>query len=226
MNTDNTQQIKVWDGFVRFFHWALVSLIALLYFSGEEGWMAIHFIAGFSVLTLVSTRLIWGLIGSDTAKLSHLFHGPKAVWQSIKYGKQTIGHNPAGSYMVLLFFTLVLAQAVSGLMTTDDILTDGPLVSVVDSSWVELASSLHRLIFDGLLIAIGLHIVAIVIYRLRGKPLVKAMITGKMNTTTAVTSEQEAINMKSGWVAFVMWLVLEAIILSTWGLESLKTLLG
>ena len=226
MTTNNTQPIKVWDGFVRFFHWALVSLIGLLYFSGEEGWMAIHFIAGFSVLTLVITRLIWGLIGSDTAKLTHLIHGPKAVWQSIRYAKQTIGHNPAGSYMVLLFFVLVLAQAVSGLMTTDDILTDGPLVSVVDSAWVEQASSLHRLIFDGLLIAIGLHILAIIIYRLRGKPLVKAMITGKMNTSAAAPISADTINMKSGWVAFLIWLVLEVIILSTWGLESLKTLIG
>ncbi|MDP4983140.1 cytochrome b/b6 domain-containing protein [Pseudoalteromonas tunicata] len=219
MITENKHQIKVWDGFVRFFHWALVGSIALLYFSGEEGWMSVHFVAGFSVLTLVLTRLIWGVIGSDTAKLSRLFHGPKAVWQSITTPSESIGHNPAGSYMVLLFLALILAQATSGLMTTDDILTEGPLVAVVDSSWVELASRLHRLIFDGLLIAIALHISAIVIYRLRGKHLVKAMVSGTMQAST-----QTVPQIKSGWIAFIIWLVLQVAIFSTWGLESFKSL--
>ena len=219
MITENKQPIKVWDGFIRFFHWALVGLIALLYFSGEEGWMSVHFVAGFSVLTLVLTRLIWGVFGSDTAKLSRLFHGPKAVWQSIVRPLETVGHNPAGSYMVLLFFGLILAQALSGLMTTDDILVEGPLVAAVDSAWVELASSLHRLIFDGLLIAIGLHISAIIIYRLRGKPLVKAMFTGRTQASASVQPQ-----IKSGWVAFGIWLVLQVIIFSTWGRESLISL--
>jgi cytochrome b len=40
-------KLKVWDGFIRSFHWLLVVAIATLYFSAEEGMMELHFVAGF-----------------------------------------------------------------------------------------------------------------------------------------------------------------------------------
>ena len=83
-------KIKVWDGFIRSFHWLLVIAIAALYFSAEEGMMELHFVAGFFTLALLVTRLIWGLIGSKTAKLSALFHSPSAALKSFK---QTVTDN-------------------------------------------------------------------------------------------------------------------------------------
>lgn len=213
------EKIKVWDGFIRFFHWSLVLLIAVLYFSGEEGWMDVHFVAGYSVLSLIIARLFWGFIGSDTAKLAALLHSPKAVLNSIKSNSYTRGHNSAGSYMVLAFFCLLLVQGVSGLMTTDDILTDGPLVQYVASSWVELASSVHKLNFDILLIAIAIHILAIVVYRIRGKNLVKPMITG-----FSAGSELKDGEMKSGWWGFLILVVTLSLVLYIWGLEPLEML--
>ena len=41
----------------------------------------------------------------------------------------------------------------------------------------------HSLFFDGLLILIGLHLVAIILYKIRGEGLVKAMISGKKEMT-------------------------------------------
>ncbi len=64
--------LKVWDGFIRCFHWFLVVSIAVLYFSIEEGMIELHFVAGFFTLALIVTRLIWGIIGSKTARLSGL----------------------------------------------------------------------------------------------------------------------------------------------------------
>jgi len=213
------QKIKVWDGFVRFFHWSLVLLIGVLYFSGEEGLMDLHFIAGYSLLSLIVARLFWGFIGSDTARLKALLHSPKSVIESIKSSSNTRGHNPAGSYMVLAFFSLLSIQGITGLLTTDDILTDGPLVQYVESSWVEVASYVHKLNFDILLYAIVLHILAIVVYRIRGKNLVKPMITG-------FSSEPyiDEVKMRTGWWGFLVLVIIVSIVFYAWGLEPVQAL--
>ena len=213
------QKVKVWDGFVRFFHWSLVLLIGVLYYSGEEGLMELHFVAGYGVLSLVIARLFWGVFGSDTAKLKALIHSPKKVIASIKHTSNTRGHNPTGSYMALVFFCLLLTQAISGLMTTDDILTDGPLVQYAESNWVELATSLHKLNFDILLYAIGLHVLAIIVYRLKGKNLVKPMITGFRHEP-----DMKMGQMKAPWWGFVVFVVILSSMLFVWGLEPLQML--
>lgn len=212
---------KVWDGFIRFFHWALVALIATLYFSAENGFMELHFVAGFSTLALLLARLIWGVIGSDTAKLSSLFHSPINAFKALKSVKsERPGHSAAGSYMVLAFFFLLLLQAISGLMTTDDIMHDGPLVAAVSSDLVELMSGLHHEVFEILLVAIALHIIAIIAYKLRGKALVPAMITGK-----TTESYKQNVKMKTGWIGFLIFVVIASGILWLWGQPSLSALL-
>lgn len=216
------QKTQVWDGFIRFFHWSMVALIALLYYSAENSLMELHFVAGFSLFSLLVTRIIWGVIGSDTAKLSALIHSPKQTFAAIKGASQDApGHNAAGSYMVIAFLILLLTQAITGLMTTDDIMYDGPLVAMVSGDLSTLASSLHRQMFDFILIAIALHICAIVVYKLKGKALVPPMITGKTSE-----SYPQSVKMKSGWIGFVIFAVLLAVLLTTWGAESVQTLLG
>ncbi|MDN3378783.1 MULTISPECIES: cytochrome b/b6 domain-containing protein [unclassified Pseudoalteromonas] len=214
-------KLKVWDGFIRSFHWLLVIAIATLYFSAEEGMLELHFVAGFFTLALLLTRFIWGVIGSKTAKLTGLIHSPLAAIKSFKLGDTKPGHGAAGSYMVITFFILIFTQLISGLMTTDDILTDGPLVQYVSSNIVEWAGWVHHRNFDLLFYAIILHISAIVIYRLKGKKLVKAMITGKAdaeqeNDHTPVT--------KAPWTAFVIFVVLLLVLMTTWGAEPLSYL--
>ncbi|ATD00050.1 cytochrome b/b6 domain-containing protein [Pseudoalteromonas spongiae] len=216
------QKTQVWDGFIRFFHWSMVALVATLYYSAENSLMEVHFVAGFTLLALLATRIIWGIIGSDTAKLSALLHSPKSTIAAFKGQQQPKpGHNAAGSYMVIAFLILLISQAVTGLMTTDDIMYDGPLVAMVSSDLSSLAGSLHHKIFDLILIAITLHIAAIVIYKLKGKALVPPMITGK----TAESYEQ-SVKMKSGWLGFAIFAVLATAILYVWGAESISTLIG
>ncbi|CAH9065418.1 hypothetical protein PSECIP111951_03708 [Pseudoalteromonas holothuriae] len=211
---------KVWDGFIRGFHWLLVIAIAALYISGEEGWLDVHFVVGFTLLALMLTRLIWGVIGSDTAKLTALLHSPKAALSAIRKSESTVGHNPAGSYMVLVFFVLIIVQLLTGLMSTDDILIEGPLVAYVPYSWSELASEFHHDNFDILLIAIALHIVAITVYRMKGKNLAKTLITGKDQDAT------HAPVMRSGKWAYLIFIGLTVLILSTWGIQPLTALFG
>jgi len=106
-------------------------------------------------------------------------------------------------------------------MSSDGILTDGPLVEYVSSDTVDFANWLHHLNFDILLYAIGLHVLAIIVYKFKGKPLVKAMITGTKelgdeNIQTKLT--------KSSWPAWVIFLGLLAVLAFSWAKEPLNYL--
>ena len=216
-------KVKVWDGFLRSFHWLLVLSIAVLYFSIEEGMIELHFLAGFFTLALISTRVIWGLIGSKTAKIKALLYSPKAVFTYFRGDKpDDVGHSAPGSYMVLLFFVLIITQLVSGLMSSDGILTDGPLAQYVSSDTIDFANWLHRSNFDILFYAIILRVVAIIAYKVKGKPLVKAMITGNKTLTT----QSSEPNTKSPWLAWGIFIILLVILMTTWGSEHLRYLLS
>jgi cytochrome b len=216
-------KVKVWDGFIRSFHWLLVLSIAVLYLSADEGMIELHFVTGFFTLALIVTRLIWGVIGSSTAKLSALIHSPKAVFKGLRAPVDSLGHSAPGSYMVLLFFILVITQLFSGLMSSDGILTDGPLVQYISSDTVDFANWLHGLNFEILLYAIGLHVLAIIVYRVKGKPLVKAMITGLKEQQDE--SKQKVV-IKAPWLPWVIFLSLLVLLAFTWAKEPLNYLLG
>jgi cytochrome b len=212
--------VKVWDGFIRGFHWLLVIGIAVLYVSGDEGWLDLHFVTGYLMLALMITRIMWGVFGSSTARLSSLFHSPKAILNALLKDQPTAGHNPAGSMMILVFFTLIFVQLFSGLMSSDDILVEGPLVQYVPYAWVELANDLHKDNIDLLLLAIGLHILAITLYSIKGKKLVKTLVTGY--SLDSVNKPQ----MRSGKLAYVIFLVLAAALMFLWGQAPFMALLN
>lgn len=213
-------KIKVWDGFIRGFHWLLVIALGVLYISGEEGWLNLHFVTGYILLALMLTRIVWGVIGSETAKLTKLINPPSTVLAAIKGKEDRVGHNAAGSLMVIAFFVLILLQLITGLFTTDDILVDGPLVQYVSYDLVELAGSIHHNNIDFLIAAIILHIAAIIIYRLKGKNLIKTLVSG-----SAESNFQQPI-IKAGWKAYSIFLVLSVILIGLWGMEPLKQLIG
>lgn len=213
-------RVKVWDSFIRGFHWLLVIALVVLYISGEEGWLELHFITGYLLLALMLARLIWGVIGSETARLSKLVNRPRQVVNALKGNEDRVGHNAAGSLMVLLFFVLILLQLVTGLFTTDDILVDGPLVKYVSYDLVELAGSIHRSNIDFIIAAIALHILAIVTYRLKGKNLIKTLVVG------STESGLKQPVMKAGWIAYIIFILLSVSFIYIWGLEPLNTLLN
>ncbi|MBY5993461.1 cytochrome b/b6 domain-containing protein [Ferrimonas balearica] len=190
-------KIQVWDKVVRVCHWGMVILLPLCWWSGEQGEMEWHQSFAYLLLALLMTRLFWGLFGSETARFSQFVRGPRQVFDYLKSWKQQRdphpGHNPAGAYMVVVMLTLLLTQLVSGLFATDDILTEGPLYSYVSSDTASWLTWLHKQNFNLILAAVGLHLTALLVYRLKGTPLVAAMITGyrrggaeapKMVTTT------------------------------------------
>jgi cytochrome b len=102
----------VWDPIVRLFHWSLVLAFIVAYATGEEE-SAIHTNAGYIILVLLLTRIIWGFIGSQHARFSDFVSSPSSAIGYIKglfsrqHPKRYLGHNPAGGWMIFaLIFSL------------------------------------------------------------------------------------------------------------------------
>ncbi len=175
---------KVWDLPVRLFHWLMVTLLGLLWWSAEVGEMQWHQVFAYSLMALLLFRIVWGFIGSDTARFSHFLHHPLTVLQ---YAKTTLsrgvkghhGHNPLGGYMVLVLLVCLAVQLVSGLFATDEVFTEGPLVSMVSSDTASWLTWLHKRNFDLLLILAGVHVLAVLWHLLKGDKLLGAMVTGR-----------------------------------------------
>ncbi|MFZ5843062.1 MAG: cytochrome b/b6 domain-containing protein [Pseudomonadota bacterium] len=209
--------IKIWDIGIRLFHWSLVLLIPASWLLVEEsdaisewanarGWylepIVWHARLGFIVLGLLVFRLLWGVLGSDTARFRHFVRSPRTVLAYLRKllapssaDAPSIGHNPAGGWMVVVLLALLLAQTLSGLFNYDDISFEAPFYSLVGEDISDALHDWHELNFDLLLVAIALHIAAIIFYALVKKErLVPPMITG-----TRIVATDAAPMMVGGW---------------------------
>ncbi|QSX41620.1 cytochrome b/b6 domain-containing protein [Shewanella cyperi] len=176
--------IKVWDLPVRLFHWSMVILLGLLWWSAEAGEMAWHQVFGFTLMVLLLFRILWGLVGSDTARFARFVHHPLKVLayaRSVRREgvKAHVGHNPLGAYMVVTLLSLLLLQLGTGLFATDEIFTEGPLVSYVSSDVASALTWLHKFNFNLLLLLATVHVLAVIWHLLNGDRLLGAMFTGK-----------------------------------------------
>ncbi len=113
--------VKVWDLFVRLFHWSLVAGIISQVATAEQ-FKNVHAIVGYIIVVLLLLRIIWGFVGSEHARFKDFIYPPAAILAYLKglirrRPGHYIGHNPAGGAMVcaLLFF-LTLAT-LAGLKT-------------------------------------------------------------------------------------------------------------
>ncbi|SFR36847.1 Cytochrome b [Pseudidiomarina maritima] len=177
------QRVKIWDSFVRLSHWLMVILVVLMWYTAEEGLMDRHLQLAGILGALVITRVLWGFLGSESARFSRFVKGPKAISEHISEFKSghyqpSNTHNAAGGWAVLALLLLLLVQFGSGLFASDDIFYSGPLASSVGSDFSEIAGEVHETIFNVLLAVIVVHVVAIILYRLRGINLISAMIHG------------------------------------------------
>ncbi|MFT7261793.1 MAG: cytochrome b [Glaciecola sp.] len=137
------KETRVWDLFVRVFHWSLLSLVALSYLSGEFDF-EIHSYSGYAIFILVCLRIIWGFIGSKNARFKNFVYSPKNVvtyLKSIVTGnpKRFLGHNPAGGLMVLALLTVLGTTTLSGMKLYAIEEGEGPFASNVQISLMNQA---------------------------------------------------------------------------------------
>ncbi len=171
----------LWDLPTRLFHWLLVVLIPLAWWTAEEGHMQWHAWIGYALLVLVTFRLVWGFAGSRHARFSDFLRGPRGVREYLTGGAAgSVGHNPLGGWSVVALLAVLLLQAVSGLFNSDDVLFDGPLHYWADTPLRDTMGSIHDLAFNLLLGLIALHLAAVLYYQfVRRQPLVGAMLRGR-----------------------------------------------
>ena len=174
--------MKVWDLPTRVFHWGIVVLISAAWYTAENGLMEWHYRTGITVLGLITFRLIWGLAGNATARFSNFVRSPKAVsaYLRAKGAPSKAGHNPLGGYSVLAMLAAMIVQVSTGVIAVDiDGIESGPLSYAISFDHGRLAAAVHSVSFIAIQVLVALHIVAIIIYRVRGRRLIVPMITGR-----------------------------------------------
>ena len=179
--TDDAPKQRVWDLPTRLFHWLLAGLIGFSWWSGKNDELDLHIWSGVAILTLLTFRILWGFVGSSTARFASFVRGPKAVIGYLRGAWRGIGHNPLGALSVLALLGATAIQVGLGLFSSDeDGLVSGPLAALVSPDLSEELAELHEDFFNVLLVLIGVHIAAIVFYALfRRKNLVGPMLTGR-----------------------------------------------
>ncbi|MFP4610942.1 MAG: cytochrome b/b6 domain-containing protein [Thiohalophilus sp.] len=184
MNTE--KEVRVWDVFVRFFHWALVLSFMLAYLSEDE-WLGLHTFAGYTVLLLVGLRLIWGLIGTRHARFTDFVKRPAEIKQYLKEvfllrPRRYLGHNPAGGAMVELMLITLLLTTLSGLATYAVEEGAGPLAGWIahEAAGWEFVEDVHEFFANFTLLLAVFHVAGVLVESLLHREnLVRAMFTGK-----------------------------------------------
>ncbi|MGS0730841.1 cytochrome b/b6 domain-containing protein, partial [Shewanella sp. 0m-11] len=161
----------------------MLCLLGGLWWTADAGEMEWHQILAYGLMILIAVRLIWGLVGSDTARFSHFVYSPKTVIHYLNRTRRegissSIGHNPVGGYMVVTLITLICIQLITGLFATDDIFTEGPLYSFVSSDTASWLTWLHKKNFDLILILAAMHVLAVGVHMIKGDKILGAMFSG------------------------------------------------
>lgn len=186
--------LKVWDPWVRLVHWAIVVLLPLQFWSAKTARFDLHVAFGYTLLVLVTFRIAWGFVGSETARFAQFLKGPAAAIRHLMHVRRReapveVGHNAAGGWMVLALLLMLLAQATTGLFADDQVLTRGPLAHLVGGAWNDRATAVHVRLFWVIAACAALHVLAVIAYRrMLGRNLVAPMITGRMDLPSGMAA--------------------------------------
>jgi cytochrome b len=183
----NTNEINVWDRFVRSFHWGLVATFAICYLT-EDDFMNLHVWSGYAIMLLLALRFVWGFVGTPHARFSDFVYRPSMVWQYTRdvlflRAKRYIGHNPAGGAMVVLFFIGLILASLSGIVLYGADEHAGPLASMMSGasdSTEEILEEVHEFFANFTLLLVVIHLGGVIFESLLHREnLIQAMINGR-----------------------------------------------
>ena len=164
---------RVWDAFVRIFHWSLAASFAVAWISGED-WKSLHVWAGYAAGALIAMRLLWGLMGTQYARFAQFVRPPLVVanyLRDVATGREAryLGHNPAGGAMIVALLATLAGLCISGWLLT------------TDAFWgSEAMEGVHEALANVALALVALHIAGVVLASIRHhENLVRSMITGR-----------------------------------------------
>ena len=210
-------KVRIWDLPTRIFHWVLAVLVVVCYLSGDNGRFDIHIPAGQALLVLVLARVLWGIVGSEPSRFRAFVRPLREIAAYVRtLGKRAPGHhpghNPLGGLSVVAMLAVLLLQAGLGIFAVDvDGYNEGPLSFLVSYDAAREAADLHGDVVDILLILVGLHLAAILFYRVfKREKLVKPMVTG---WASLPAGDRPAPRLVSAWRALLVLAIAAAVIL-------------
>lgn len=165
-------RVRVWDRFVRVFHWSLAACVVLDSFA-LDGSDATHHWAGYAAAGLVAARIVWGFVGSRYARFSQFFPTLARIREHVAdlrggHPAASPGHNALGAVMMLALMAVVLALAMTGWMQGLD--------RYFGEEWL---MGLHAQLADALVALVVVHVAAAIIMSAWERTnLIGAMITG------------------------------------------------
>lgn len=180
------QAVRVWDLPTRLFHWALAVCVVGAVVSAKIGGNAMvwHFRFGLAVLALLAFRLVWGFVGGRWSRFASFLYSPLRLWAYVR-GRTAddplvdVGHSPTGALSVFAMLGILGLQVATGLVADDEIATTGPLYRFVSGATSADATAWHKDYGQYLILGlVALHLLAIVVYAVRGRNLVKPMLGG------------------------------------------------
>lgn len=202
-------RVRVWDLPTRLFHWALLLSVGGSILTGLRGGDAMvwHLRLGQVALALLCFRLVWGVVGGRWSRFGALALHPRSLVRYLqgRAGPELeTGHSPLGSLSVLAFLVLLALQLASGLVSNDDIAFSGPLSHLVSNATVSQATAYHKGWGRWLLLAwVGLHLGAMLWYRLKGRALVAAMVHGDKSLPQAQPGSRDDARSRLGAAALL-----------------------
>ncbi|MEK8046569.1 cytochrome b/b6 domain-containing protein [Ideonella margarita] len=206
-------RVLVWDWPVRVFHWLVVACFAGAWLTAEsEAWHLVHITLGYTLGGLVAFRLVWGVVGSRTARFTSFVRSPRAALAYLQHLKAValgqapreagsdapvgVGHNPAGAWAIVGLLVLIATTVGLGWATETE-----RLPAFLDEA--------HEAAATALLALVGLHVAGVVVGSLVHRDnLVRAMLTG-----FGRGRPQDAIARSWWWLGALML----AAVLAFWG---------
>jgi len=199
-NAGEANQVRVWDRFVRIFHWTVVAGFFAAYFTDGD-FLDLHIWAGYTVGALVLIRIVWGFAGPRHARFSDFLCGP---FRALRYvfdlatgrAARHLGHSPAGGLMVMVLLVGLLGASWTGYqhyisddhsggMAWSNFLISsahahGEEIHGQPAAEVEFWGQAHGWLADLLLTLAVLHLGGVALASLAHKEnLVRAMVTGR-----------------------------------------------
>jgi len=197
--------LRVWDLPLRLTHWSFAFLVPAMWWSAENSQWALHKRFGVTLLGLLIFRILWGFLGTRTARFASFVKGPGAVLAYVT-GKaggaaQKLGHNPIGALSVVGLLSVMSVQVGAGLFAGDpyDGAT-GPLNALVKVSTAAMLTQWHEWFYWVVLGMVALHLSAITFYGVfKQNDLVSPMVSG----TKLVKADTDA-NEPTPWIRFAI----------------------
>jgi cytochrome b len=222
-----TRSLRVWDLPTRIFHWLLAFCVIALVITGMRGGSAMewHLKLGYAVMTLLIFRIVWGFVGGYWSRFIQFFYSPITIIRYLRGQAKPaheIGHNPLGSLSVWGLLLILSAQIATGLISDDEIATQGPFVKFVSSALSSLATSYHKHWGKWIIMTlVCLHIVAILFYLFKKKQnLIRPMVHGNKESQHAdvlPASKDGTVQRVTALIIFILIACTVSYLVQRWG---------